>query len=250
VTSLITALTAIAAVVFTGLSLRATEEGQVTDRYTKAVGQLDQAGAEHLQARLGGIYALERLAIDSPRDQPTIVEILSAFIRTSRATRSATTSVVCPLQTLGPDIQAALTVLGRRDRSHDAETVVDFSHTCFAGAEMKYQNLQHVHLEAAGFNGAILVGADLNGAKLFAADLTADLTFANLSDADLHGAKLSGAVLIDAVLRGTTLSFADLRGADLRGADLRGADLRDAMHDDRTLIAGVATDSHTRGVWW
>jgi Pentapeptide repeats (8 copies) len=32
--------------------------------------------------RLGGIYALERIARDSPRDQPTVVEVLSAFIRT------------------------------------------------------------------------------------------------------------------------------------------------------------------------
>jgi hypothetical protein len=42
--------------------LRVTREGQITDRYTKAVEQL---GSEHLDVRLGGIYALERIARDS-----------------------------------------------------------------------------------------------------------------------------------------------------------------------------------------
>jgi hypothetical protein len=42
-----------------------TEEGQVTDRYTKAIEQL---GSDKLDVRIGGIYALERVALDSPRD--------------------------------------------------------------------------------------------------------------------------------------------------------------------------------------
>ncbi|MEV4317828.1 hypothetical protein [Actinocrispum sp. NPDC049592] len=70
VTSLVTAITAVGALVFTGLSLNATrdqvaitEQGQFTDRYSKAVEQIGQQGPEHLQVRLGGLYALERLAM-------------------------------------------------------------------------------------------------------------------------------------------------------------------------------------------
>ena len=44
-----------------------TEQGQVTDRYTKAIEQL---GSDKLDVRIGGIYALERVARDSPRDHP------------------------------------------------------------------------------------------------------------------------------------------------------------------------------------
>ncbi len=55
-----------------------TEQGQVTDRYTKAIEQL---GSEKLDIRIGGIYALERIARDSARDQPTVIEVLTAFIR-------------------------------------------------------------------------------------------------------------------------------------------------------------------------
>jgi hypothetical protein len=46
-------------------NLRVSQEVQVTDRFTRAV---DQLGSEDLTVRLGGIYALERIARDCPRD--------------------------------------------------------------------------------------------------------------------------------------------------------------------------------------
>ena len=65
----------------TALTLRAvelTEQGQVTDRYSKAIEQLGSVG---LDVRIGGIYALERVARDSAKDHPTVMEVLTAFIR-------------------------------------------------------------------------------------------------------------------------------------------------------------------------
>src|ERR1700745_1109179 len=55
-----------------------TEQGQVTDRYTKAVEQL---GSKELDVRIGGTYALERIARDSAKDHPNVMEGLNAFIR-------------------------------------------------------------------------------------------------------------------------------------------------------------------------
>jgi hypothetical protein len=63
---------------FTARSFTLSREGQATDRYTKAVEQL---GSDKLDVRIGGIYALERLARDSARDHPTVIEVLTAFIR-------------------------------------------------------------------------------------------------------------------------------------------------------------------------
>jgi hypothetical protein len=59
------------------------ERGQVTDRYTKAVEQL---ASEAVQIRLGAIYALERIAYDSPSDHQTVMDVLCAFVRGLRAT--------------------------------------------------------------------------------------------------------------------------------------------------------------------
>jgi hypothetical protein len=61
-------LFAFGALVYTARNYSLSREGQVTDRYTKAVKQL---GDKKVDVRLGGIYALERIARDSPkRDHP------------------------------------------------------------------------------------------------------------------------------------------------------------------------------------
>jgi hypothetical protein len=65
----------------TALTLRAlelSEQGQVTDRYTKAVSQL---GDPSSPVRIGGVYALERIGHDSAKDRTTIIYVLGAFIR-------------------------------------------------------------------------------------------------------------------------------------------------------------------------
>src|SRR5271166_6764630 len=78
-------LFAAAALVFTArnfaLSRRTfelTEQRNATGRYATAIGQL---GSDKLDVRIGGIYALERIARDSAKDHPTVMEVLTAFIR-------------------------------------------------------------------------------------------------------------------------------------------------------------------------
>src|SRR6266568_4075356 len=90
-----------------------TEQGQVTDRFTKAIEQL---GSDKLDVRIGGIYALERIARDSAKDHPTVMEVLTAFIREhSREPWPPSNADQSVQERLTrPDVQAALTVIGRR----------------------------------------------------------------------------------------------------------------------------------------
>ncbi|MEU6075741.1 pentapeptide repeat-containing protein [Micromonospora sp. NPDC047074] len=53
-------------------------EKRVTELYVKAV---DQLGSEKAPVRLGGLYALERLAQDNPAHRQSIVEVLCAYLR-------------------------------------------------------------------------------------------------------------------------------------------------------------------------
>lgn len=71
-------LAALGSLVQSRRTYRLTQESQITDRYTKAIEQL---GSDKPDVRLGGIYALERIAKDSPADGATIAEVLAAFIR-------------------------------------------------------------------------------------------------------------------------------------------------------------------------
>lgn len=99
-----------------------TQEAQFTDRYTKAVEQL---GSGEIAIRIGGIYALERLAIDSARDYPTIMGVLIAYLRmivrwdeenSPRRTHGSSPGSGHPRWEFPADIEAIITVLRRRER--------------------------------------------------------------------------------------------------------------------------------------
>ncbi len=221
----------------TNLTHEREREGQVTERYTAAVGQL---GSETLDVRLGGIYALERIAVDSAADHRTVVEVLSAFVREhtipgragtlrrdrrpptlpTPAERAASAPATGPNAVgLDTDIQAALTVLGRLP-----------SRKLIARGDLTGAQLVGAQLVGAKLTGAELIGANLTGAILFGADLTR---------AEMLGAKLTGAELIEADLTGANLDRADLTSAEMSQADLAGAHLEKA---DLTGVEGLWTD--------
>ena len=209
---------------FTWQSLNVSKEGQITERFTRAINQL---GDEQLQIRLGGIYALERIAKDSKRDHWPIMEILTAYIRTrapwpaeNREEKESLTEKKTP----PPDIQAILTVVGRRTHTSKEEKVLMLSNTDLRGANLNGAKLIGANLSGANLSGAFLIGADLSEAFLYKADLSeAKLNGAFLIGADLSGAWLGGADLSGAWLSGANLSGAWLGGANLSGANLRGA---------------------------
>ena len=93
----------------------------MTDRYTKAIEQL---GSDKLDVRIGGIYALERVARDSARDHPTVMEVLAAFIREHSHEQWPPSDPGGQEQARStrPDVQAAVTVVGRRDAKRDIRT--------------------------------------------------------------------------------------------------------------------------------
>ena len=63
---------------FSNETLRVSEQGQITERFTRAIEQL---GGDKLAMRLGGIYALERIANDSLKDHWQVMEVLTAYVR-------------------------------------------------------------------------------------------------------------------------------------------------------------------------
>jgi uncharacterized protein YjbI with pentapeptide repeats len=255
-------LFAAGALVFTALNFslsrrtfELTEQGQVTDRYTKAVEQL---GSDKLDVRIGGIYALERVARDSARDHSTVMEVLAAFIRehsrepwpppdTSRrlartvlslAARSSSSADSPPERLIRPDILAAVKVIRRRDAKRDRQPI-NLAGARLTGAYLIFARLSFANLTGADLRGADLHSADLRGADLTGADLRgAELTVARLNRAQLVGPDAlkppgwedlePASPSMPTFLRGANLAGADLRGADLRGADLTGADLRGA----------------------
>jgi hypothetical protein len=160
-----------------------TRQGQASERFTRAIDQL--GNDRRREAQIGGIYGLEQIARQSPdENRLAVTEVLVAYLH-RRAAKPSPGGVP---RHRDPDVQAALTVLGRRQPA-PADPPLDLAELTLAGA---------------GLRGANLRGATLHGTILYNADLT---------DADLTGVNL----------RGADLRYATLTGADLRDADLYGA---------------------------
>ena len=242
---------AVTALVYTARNFNLSRESHVTDRYTKAIGQL---GSDALDVRLGAIYALERIMIDSPRDHPTIVEVLAAFIgEHSRLSRTRQAELEAAeetgLITSETDVRAAATVLGRRPRGREERGDLILSGAYLAGATLAGVNLIGAVLADANLTRAYLAGATLAGAYLSGANLTrANLTRANLTGANLAFVNLTRADLTSADLTSVTLAGADLTSADLTGANLTSADLSVANLTRANLTGTNLTGANLAGV--
>jgi uncharacterized protein YjbI with pentapeptide repeats len=222
-------LIAVAGAVYTAKTYRLSRQGQITDRLTRAI---DQLGNEHVDIRLGSIYALERLARESPADQSQIIEILTGYVRQHApwvpAANVEVESETTPAAIRSPaDIHAALRAIGRRNRKNDHETtVIDLAST----------DLRGVPFDRGDFIGASFIKAHLDCADLSNAKLAnSDFSYARLDHADLTSARLDGANFANARLKHAALRFAHLSGVKLRDTDLSGANLFGATLDQADL---------------
>jgi uncharacterized protein YjbI with pentapeptide repeats len=251
------------------LSQQAAHDLLISNQVAKG---FEQFGNANVRVRLGGIYALEGVMNTSEQYHRPVLEALCAFVRDG--TRTETSD--------GPpatDIQAALTVIGRRavmgpvspdlvnahiqkadlsnahltranlseaDLSHANVSGADLSDANLSGANLSGSNLSNEYLVRArkGVGGFIAIGpvTKLTNAILLATNLAdADLAHADLSGAILRGANLSGAILVASNLSKASLSNANLEGALMRGADLSDADLSNATLNGANLsAAGVS----------
>ena len=151
--------------------VRAAEEGQITERFTKAIEQL---GHKEMAIRLGGIYALERIARDSEKDHGPIMEVLTADVR-KKAPRREQDIKEAP-DPPPTDIQAILTVIGRRETTgkNRGNDRLDLTGTQLAVANLRDANLDEADLDGADLDGATLIDANIHRTKLRAAkNLTA-----------------------------------------------------------------------------
>lgn len=68
-------------------TLQVNTRQQTSERFVKATEQL---GNDKPDVRLGGIFALEQLARDSPSDHPAVFDVLTAFAEAESRYRSRT----------------------------------------------------------------------------------------------------------------------------------------------------------------
>ena len=212
------------------------EQGLITDRFTKAVDQIgavreeiDKLGERkivpNIEVRLGGLYALERIAKDSERDHWQVMEVLTSYVR-----QNCGEPVVMPfkiidsskglelsLQLDSPkmDVQTALTIIGRRSqKQREIESRLELT------IDLTRTNLQNTNLNESNFEGANLSGAHLEGAIFLDTDM---------ENIDLRDAYLEGTSLMYSVLYFANFSTAHLEGAIFNRTWLKGAKFTNSL---------------------
>ena len=222
VVAISTAIVAIATFRVSSQTLQANTLQQASDRFDKAIEHL---GSGSRDVRLGGIYALEKLARDTPSEHSQVYDVLTSYVRghavvgkdmcadsgppgvvpsSPAPTSPAPSPLAAPpspapssLGSIGPrpdeDIQTVIYLVGRRDRKYDAvNESVDFLHTCLRGASFLAETV-----------------ADYSDASMNSADLrSANFGLAKLENVFMYGVTLDDALMTSAKLRGAHLSFA------------------------------------------
>lgn len=217
--------------------LSLTREGQITERFTRAI---DQLGNGSLEIKLGGIYALERIARDSPeRDYGTVMKVLAAYVR-EKARWTAETRSVSSLPSTEASDQNGGTDQYKEPSLHLPPTDIQSILDVFTQLEgNRLAHLERVEPNPFVFTHQPPRETDPGEKQLLANRLEeamhldlrgTDLRGANLREAHLEGADLSGAHLERA-----DLMYAHLEGATLSGAHLEGANLSSA-HLERALF--------------
>jgi uncharacterized protein YjbI with pentapeptide repeats len=248
-------------------------ERRITELYTKAVEQL---GSDKAPVRLGGLYALERLAQDNPGQRQTIVNVICAYLRMPFSpTAPASEPVPGPGEGAGEpapgaemaaladsgdawqqERQVRLTaqrVLGEHLRAAppDTQPSADSATGRFwpgirldlTGATLIDFSLEGAVLAGAGFGGATFTGAAGFGGATFTGDAGFDeATFAG--GAWFGGATFTGAAHFGGATFTRRAGFYEATftgGAVFGGATFTGA----AHFDGATFAGGAAFDEAT-----
>ena len=255
------------------------QQNLLNERYRQGAEMLD---SEILSVRLGGIYALQRLAVENPKQYHVqVMQLLCAFVRHPQKGNSDKQKEVIgdrKKPELRSDVQDAVSAisacharqsklenrLGFRldlrgvnlsgaDMFKAVLSKANFSDADLSGAGLIGANLARAVLTRANLAGARLTGANLNGARFERANLSetrlesSDLAMAGLENANLSMARLSNASLTEAHLSNANLAGASLHECDLSKTRLQGANLARASLYQASLTGAILSRTNFDG---
>ena len=224
--------------------------------FNEATAKLGDGSAS---VRLGGIYALDKLAGSNKDYLTRIAEILCAHLRETTQQKSYQAkykdkpsneiqSLVKVLSKLNEELSVANS---RKEKNENIGFLrLDLSASYLVGTDLgnaclKYVNLMGTNLQMASLDGAqmrmaLLSRTQMQGAILWRAQMQmatlnhAQMQMVPLFDVQMQGASLEGAQMQGAYLEGAQMQEASLEGAQMQEARLwraqmQGADLREVQ---------------------
>jgi hypothetical protein len=157
------------------------ESGERTGRYLRSaelLGSVRQGEggsfAPNIESRLGAIYSLGRLAINSAEDYRAVVKVLVSYVRIHAAPEPLLPGSVSGDDTEGGkirvDVQTAVEILAkpsthrgvdrpRLDLHNTSLKELELEDADLCGANLSDAKLHHAYLSASNLRGAVLRGA-------------------------------------------------------------------------------------------
>ena len=145
------------------------------ERYERATGSLSN---HILWVRLGGIYALQRLAEEYPEQYHIqVMQLLSAFVKNPIEDAEITPAPTGPPR---DDVQNAMTAIGRRDErriqlERNRVFQIDLRRADLTHIYLKDANLSNVRFDEANMSGATLIGAEMSSVSLWSTNISSVL---------------------------------------------------------------------------
>ncbi len=243
---------------------RTDEQRLVTEQISRAIEQIgaykqsaDGKNLEpNIEVRMGGLYSLQRIMYDSPRDALSIVKILYAYVRENlkrdkdkrdklkeynKQNFSRPEEKPLPLP---EDIVSALNIISQfnKDRKKKfgidaSEVQSDFTYADFTNYSIRNIDFSYISFYHADFSGSNLVAVIFSNAILFSV---------NFSDTQLSVVNFSNARFLYGKFCEVSLGSGNFSGADLSGLNLSGADLTNASNLTQKQVNQAVGDIHTR----
>jgi hypothetical protein len=196
--------------------LRLAEQGQLAERFGKAV---DQLGANipgtdlpATDVRMGALFSLMRIGVDSKTYKQAPLVVVATYVTSNYQPPKARPHGCKAVFRTRPDLVVALKfILPRIAAGLDNRDLLGFRGALLDGLAIDGLNFNRYNLTNIKFRNASLVGAHFRNAKL----PHARFNHACLRGADFRGAALQGANFRGAVLKGAKFTREDLGRAPL-----------------------------------
>lgn len=216
----------------------------------------------NIESRLGALYSLERLLAESIRDQRTIIETLCAYVRENSPLEIPEGDAEAqqlfrgknpPSATHRADVQAALTIIGRRPECVRVRAATENWRLDLRGSNLISYDFSHLNFERADFDNSFLNAANLIGGRFewcyFRGVFfrSADLTNASFRNSTFSHCDVTKSKIASTDFRSATLIEIDLRNANVASIDIRGTNLEKAFSSSLDYMLEFAKNNEFTG---
>jgi hypothetical protein len=198
----------------------------------------------NIESRLGALYSLERLLSESEKDQRAILETLCAYVRENSPLQTLDDEQrkglfrgdITPVPTRRSDVQAAITIIGRRPKQVQSRAEGEDWRLDFRDANLVGYYFSKLNFDRSDFTGSFLNSVLCSTRMNRTCFRLSHFKHCNMKKATIENTDFSLTTIEDTDLRDANVVSFDITGANLENAF--GSYLQYAVDDIKTNGAG------------